>query len=104
MTRGRDANRAVKVGLVQILLGLLLIIGAVEWAVHGSDHRIAGFALGLAAIALIWTIFLSATLENVVRSIAADVRRIADSVAPPAEPERTEPVAQPERTDPAAED
>jgi hypothetical protein len=68
--------------LVMLLVGTALVAGNVLWIGSGSDHQVAAMALCLAAIAIWWTIFFGARLESVVREIAADVRRIADALAP----------------------
>jgi drug/metabolite transporter (DMT)-like permease len=65
---------------LQLLASFACIGGGVYWLSRGSDHEIAGGAVAVAAGALAWTIYLSATLEKLVRIIAADVRRIADTL------------------------
>src|SRR5579885_2811143 len=73
--------------IAQILIGTVLVFGAVIWTSYRSEHAIAGVALALAAIALWFSLMLGATLDNRVARIEALLGRIADTVAPvPSEP------------------
>jgi len=73
--RGRWDRLMFLVGFTFVVAGLWIIS-------RGSDHSIASAAVALSAGALLFAIYLAVSLEKRVELIMADVRRIADAVAP----------------------
>jgi hypothetical protein len=67
----------------KIIVGIIGVFVGAEILAHRSEHEIAGASIVLAATALLWTIFLSATLDNKVERIERDVRNIAAVTSQP---------------------